>query len=106
MKSRFANWQSKVLACSSIEGRGIDEVWQEVVNFRSTLSEAGELQQRRAQQARAWMWAETAEALVSDLKNDPQVKALVPELERAVLEGTLPATVAAQRLIEQFKTNS
>jgi LAO/AO transport system kinase len=50
------------------------------------------------------MWAETAEALVSDLKNDAKVKALVPELEQAVLDGLLPATVAAQRLIDTFKS--
>jgi len=106
MKSRFVNWQSKVLACSSTQGKGIAEVWQQVENFRVALTEAGELQQHRAQQARSWMWAETAEALVSDLKSDPRVKALVPELEQAVLDGTLPATVAAQRLIDCFKTNS
>jgi hypothetical protein len=50
------------------------------------------------------MWAETTEALVADLKNQPQVKALVPELEQAVLAGELPAIVAAQRLIAQYKS--
>ena len=70
------------------------------------LDADGELQQQRAQQARSWMWAETAEALVSDLKSDARVKALVPQLEQAVLDGLLPATVAAQRLIDTFKTNN
>jgi LAO/AO transport system kinase len=50
------------------------------------------------------MWAETAEALIADLKNHPEVKALVPELEQAVLTGELPAIVAAQKLIAQYKT--
>jgi LAO/AO transport system kinase len=102
MKSRFANWQPQVLACSSTQNKGIEEVWEQVTAFRTALD--GELQQQRAQQARSWMWAETAEALVSDLKNDAKVKALVPELEQAVLDGLLPATVAAQRLIDTFKS--
>ena len=50
------------------------------------------------------MWSETAEVLIAELKNHPQIKALVPELERAVSEGKLPPTVAAQRLIEHYKT--
>ena len=104
MKSRFANWQPQVLACSSTQNKGIEEVWEQVNAFRTALDVDGELQQQRAQQARSWMWAETAEALVSDLKSDARVKALVPELEQAVLDGLLPATVAAQRLIDTFKS--
>ena len=104
MKSRFDNWQPQVLACSSTQNKGIEEVWEQVNAFRTALDADGELQQQRAQQARSWMWAETAEALVSDLKSDAKVKALVPQLEQAVLDGLLPATVAAQRLIDTFKS--
>ena len=105
MKSRFASWQPQVLACSSFKNSGIAEVWQEVESFRSTTTASGELQQHRAQQARSWMWSETAEALVADLKNHPAVKSLVPELEQAVLRGELPPTLAAQRLIEHYKAS-
>ena len=49
------------------------------------------------------MWPETAESLVADLKANPEIKKLVPKLETAVLEGTLPATIAAQRLVESYK---
>jgi hypothetical protein len=50
------------------------------------------------------MWAEAAEALIAELKNHPQVKALVPELEQGVLVGEIPAIVAAQKLIALYKT--
>ena len=105
MKSRFANWQPSVMACSSLNNQGVDQVWQQVEAFRSVLSETGELEKNRARQARAWMWSETAEALITDLKNHPQVKSLVPQLEQAVTEGKLPATVAAQQLIEHYKAS-
>jgi LAO/AO transport system kinase len=104
MKSRFTHWQPSVMVCSSIENQGIDKVWQQVELFRKRLSDAGELEQNRARQSLAWMWAETAEALITELKNHPEVKIKVPELEQAVLKGKLPATVAAQRLIEYYKT--
>jgi LAO/AO transport system kinase len=105
MKSRFANWQPSVMACSSLNNQGVDQVWQQVEAFQSVLTETGELEKNRARQARAWMWSETAEALIADLKSHPQVKLLVPQLEQAVTEGKLPATVAAQRLIEHYKAS-
>jgi LAO/AO transport system kinase len=104
MKSRFINWQPSVMACSSLESQGIEKVWQQVELFCKSLSDAGELEKNRARQSLAWMWGETAEALITELKNHPQVKLKVPELEQAVLKGKLPATVAAQRLIEYYKT--
>jgi LAO/AO transport system kinase len=104
MKPRFASWLPSVMSCSSLNAQGMDLVWQQVEAFRKILSESGDLEKNRAQQARTWMWSETAEALIADLKNHPRVKSLVPELENAVLEGKLPATVAARRLIEHYKT--
>jgi LAO/AO transport system kinase len=104
MQSRFTSWQPSVMACSSLNNQGIDKVWQQVEAFRAALTEAGELEQNRARQACAWMWSETAEGLIADLKSHPQVKSLVTEFEQAVTEGKLPPTVAAQRLIEHYKT--
>ena len=49
------------------------------------------------------MWSEMAESLVVDLKSDPSIKRMIPELESAVLDGSLPATVAAQRMIDAYK---
>ena len=103
LTSRFDGWQTPVMACSSVNNQGVTEVWAEVDRFKATISEDGRLQQQRAQQAKAWMWSEMAESLVVDLKSDPLIKRMIPELESAVLDGSLPATVAAQRMINAYK---
>lgn len=103
LTSRFDGWQTPVMACSSVNNQGFTEVWAEVDRFKATISEDGRLQQQRAQQAKAWMWSEMAESLVVDLKSDPSIKRMIPELESAVLDGSLPATVAAQRMIDAYK---
>jgi LAO/AO transport system kinase len=103
LTSRFDGWQTPVMACSSVNNQGVTEVWAEVDRFKATISEDGRLQQQRAQQAKAWMWSEMAESLVVDLKSDPSIKRMIPELESAVLDGSLPATVAAQRMIDAYK---
>ena len=103
LTSRFDGWQTPVMACLSVNNQGVTEVWAEVDRFKATISEDGRLQQQRAQQAKAWMWSEMAESLVVDLKSDPSIKRMIPELESAVLDGSLPATVAAQRMINAYK---
>jgi LAO/AO transport system kinase len=103
MQARTPSWTPQVEACSALNNQGMDEVWNTVTAFRKALTDSGELTVLRAQQARAWMWAETAELLIAGLKNHDAVKSLVPTLEAAVLKGELPATVAAQRLIDHYK---
>ena len=105
MQARTPSWTPQVEACSALNNQGMDEVWNTVTAFRKALTDSGELTVLRAQQARAWMWAETAELLIAGLKNHDAVKSLVPTLEAAVLKGELPATVAAQRLIDHYKAD-
>ena len=103
MQSRTPNWTTQVEICSALNNQGIDKAWATVQAFCSELTDSGELTSLRAQQARAWMWSETAELLISDLKQHSAIQSMVPELERSVLNAELPATVAAQRLIEHYK---
>ena len=103
LASRFDDWQTPVMSCSSINDEGIVEVWGQVDAFKKILSETGQLQQRRAEQAKAWMWSEMTESLVADLKADERIRSLVPDIESAVLAGELPATVAAQRVLNLYK---
>jgi LAO/AO transport system kinase len=105
LTSRFEGWQTPVMTCSSLNTNGVAEVWGEVSRFKAVISKDGRLQQQRAQQAKAWMWSEMAESLVVDLKADTRIKHMMPELESAVLDGSLPATVAAQRMIMIYKKN-
>ena len=103
LASRLDDWQTPVMSCSSINDEGIVEVWGQVDAFKKILSETGQLQQRRAEQAKAWMWSEMTESLVADLKADERIRSLVPDIESAVLAGELPATVAAQRVLNLYK---
>lgn len=105
LTSRFEGWQTPVMTCSSVNNEGVAKVWGEVNRFKATISKDGRLQEQRAQQAKAWMWSEMAESLVVDLKADTRIKQIMPELESAVLDGSLPATVAAQRMIDTYKKN-
>jgi LAO/AO transport system kinase len=103
LHSRSLNWKARVQAISALTSQGIDAVWQTVIEYRNLLEHAGEISSRRTAQSCAWMWSETADELLTELKENKSVMALAEDLEREVKEGLLPPTVAAKRLIQTFR---
>jgi LAO/AO transport system kinase len=99
------NWSPVVLSVSSIENRGIDDVWATILEHSAKLEARGERQSRRAEQARAWMWNLVEEGLRQAFRGAPAVAGRIEELERDV-EGlkTTPAA-AARVLLEAFKNS-
>lgn len=104
MQSRCAQWQPQALACSALHNEQIDSVWAAIQDFYAAMATDDALAKRRAEQARSWMWSEMGETLLNDLRRDPRVKQALPALEAQVVAGELPATAAALRLIELFRS--
>jgi len=102
LRPRSAHWEVPVTTCSALEGRGIDRVWALIGKFREAMTASGDLKANRAAQARRWLWSETAEHLMTRLREDPRVRERILPLEQAVSEGRLSPRVAAQELVTQF----
>jgi LAO/AO transport system kinase len=100
---RSRHWEARVQAISALKKQGVEEVWQTVEEYRKALTRAGEIDSRRAAQSCDWMWSETADALLTELKESKAVKSLVESLERDVREGRIPPTIAAHKLIDTFR---
>ncbi|MCF2529780.1 methylmalonyl Co-A mutase-associated GTPase MeaB [Yinghuangia soli] len=96
-------WYTPVLTCSGLTGLGLDELWDTVVKHRETLENAGLLAELRRRQQVDWTWAAVHDALRAELHAAPQVKALVPDLERQVRDGEITATLAAARILDAFR---
>jgi len=96
-----AQWTPEVRTCSAVDGSGIADVWETAGRFRAAVGEAG-IARRRATQARAWLWNEVGETLMSALRSHPDVKRQVAPLEREVERGALTPSAAARRLLEAF----
>lgn len=97
-----AAWTPPVLTCSGLYNVGLDAVWQQIERHRRLLVESGELVRKRQQQQVDWTWAMVRDQLLERLAEHPRVRALVPEIERAVRDGELTATLAAQRILDAF----
>jgi LAO/AO transport system kinase len=98
-----AGWVVPVVTCSAALGRGIEDVWSAIGRHRIVLGASGELDRRRAAQARAWMWDEIGAALLDRLRGDPAAATMAAELEAEVEAGRVPAPVAAARVLDAFR---
>jgi LAO/AO transport system kinase len=97
-----AAWTPPVLTCSALNDVGLDTVWQQIGRHADTLRESGEFEEKRSRQQVDWTWAMVRDQLLGRLATHADVKAVVPEVERAVRAGELTATLAAERILGAF----
>lgn len=97
-----SEWQTPVLTCSGLRGKGLDQVWEILQAHRAALSEAGLFEQRRRKQRLLWMWSLIEQELMQQFREHEAVKAQLEHSEASVLSGRLPPTLAAQELLQAF----
>lgn len=94
-----------VLTCSALEGRNIDAVWRAIDDRQQTLIQRGELAELRRRQNLRWLWSLVDDQLRQAVQNHPRVQQIRGELEQQVLTGQLPASAAARRILEAFRSS-
>jgi LAO/AO transport system kinase len=95
-------WVTPVVTCSALTGAGLPEIWALLERHEHVLRESGELDRRRRDQQVSWMWALVRDQLIDRLRDDPQLRAIAPQLESEVRSGALSAGLAAERLVSAF----
>jgi LAO/AO transport system kinase len=102
LRPRSKHWTVEVATCSARDNEGIDTAWDAVLRHKAALKDSGELAAMRAEQARAWLWSELQDSLVADLRERFGSGQLIADLETAVVDGRMPATTAADTLLEHY----
>ena len=94
-------WAPPVVTCSGLTDVGVDDLWQRVLDHREHLGEDG-LAAKRARQQLDFTWALVRDELAERLRHSPGVARVRAEVQTAVLAGELPATVAAEMLLDAY----
>jgi LAO/AO transport system kinase len=96
------NWSPPVLTCSALHDVGLDEIWSQIQAHRAKLGATGELAATRQTQELHWMWQMVEDRVLTSLRADPDLAALIAALEDDVRDGRMTASHAAERLIEAY----
>ncbi len=92
----------RVLTCSALEERGLEELWNGVLEHRHRLEMKGLLAKKRRQQLLSWMWRSVEEGLLTRFRAHSGVAELRAELESEVSSGRMLPSVAAEELLRAF----
>ena len=95
-------WTPRVMTCSALEKNNIDEIWGMILDYNTDAKKNGYLLEKRAKQNVGWMDKLLHEMLDLQLRKNPEIKALLPELRQAVIAEQMTPYVAAKTIIEKL----
>jgi LAO/AO transport system kinase len=93
-------WHPAVLSMSALQGVGISELWEKILQYQKLQNTNGLLEARRKHQSGSWMWDRIDAGLKNAFNNHPAVQNLLPSLSVQVNQGAIAPSVAARRLLE------
>lgn len=96
-------WETRAHLCSAITNDGIAALWQVVKKFVDITKENRVFEERRRFQAREWMRSMVEEYLRALFYKHPEIESKLPAIENAVMAGKIPATTAAQQMVDMFE---
>ncbi|MEZ6197019.1 MAG: methylmalonyl Co-A mutase-associated GTPase MeaB [Planctomycetota bacterium] len=98
-RPRGGGWAPRALAVSAHERSGIDEFWEAVEAHRAAIAATGELESRRVEQRRRWLWDEIRELTLRRIEADETVRERFVALEDEVAAGRRTPGAAAAELV-------
>lgn len=92
-------WSPPVILISGLANQGLHDLWAKIVEHRTRFTASGDFAVRRRAQDVKWMWAMIEDRLMGRLRDDRTLRARLPDIEKAVAEGRLAATAAADEVL-------
>lgn len=97
-----SGWKPEVLTYSGYYELGIPEVWDMIDRYFDYVKGNGYFFRRRQEQARYWMYESINEQLRDHFYHNPEIEAVLPNLEHEVLADRLSSFVAARKALDQY----
>src|SRR6056297_1889596 len=82
-----SGWEPKVTTCSALEGTGVEELWELILDYVSATKENGYFENQRNRQAKHWMYETINNQLKERFYQNPAVQKQQKAIEQKVLNG-------------------
>jgi LAO/AO transport system kinase len=98
----LSGWIPQVKTCSSLRKTGIHEVWQCIDDYFALVRQNNYFEERRAIQAKYWMFETIEDSLKSNFYQNKQIKTELAQLESKVSLDKISPFVAARQLLDKY----
>lgn len=99
---KISQWIPEVVTCSAATNDGIAEIWDLIEKFRTFTQANGYFIQNRRGQAKHWLYETLEMQLKQAFFQNETIKAQLPGIEKAVLEGKISSSKGALELLQAF----
>ena len=97
-----SGWSPRVLTCSALENKGIQEIWGTVNEYIRSTKENNYFSIRRNDQAKFWMYETINETLRNNFYRNTLVRSNISHYEKLVLGDEMSSFVAANELLATY----
>jgi len=98
-------WQTPVLLASSIEEKGLEDVWSCIKDFIENTKKSKVFSSRRNEQKLDWLNSMIDEYLKNRFYNAERIKKIIPSIEESIINGDITPSAAIQLLIKEYEQN-
>jgi LAO/AO transport system kinase len=95
-------WKPRAMVASATESKGIDEIWQTILEHDRQMKASGRFETRRREQARAWLRKLLQEGIERAFREEPGMAEALAREEAAVAEQKTTPAAAARTLLRAF----
>lgn len=95
-------WTPRVLTCSALEHKNINEIWSMIQEYQTRARDSGFLEQQRREQNSQWMKKLLHEMIELRLNQNDEIRALSQKLEQDVVQGSCTPYAAAKQIVEKL----
>lgn len=97
------DWNTPVTTCSSLEGTGIEEIWQIIINYIDIMKKNENFFSKRKQQLNDWLNTSIVQMLENQFYTDEKISNIFENIRNEVQNSRITPINAAEKLIEIFR---
>lgn len=97
-----SGWKPNVTTCSSLTQQGIDNIWENILKYKTLTIDNNYFKDRRKKQTQYWMFETIEDQLRTSFYNHPSVNGMLEETKKKVLNKEWSSFTAANTLLSEY----
>lgn len=97
-----SGWTPKVVTCSALENKGVDSIWESIMEYVKQTGENGYFMQKREDQNQFWMMETINDQLKQHFFEQKDIKNALPLFQQKVSRHQMSPFAAAHELLEMY----
>jgi len=97
-----SGWKPIVLICSAQYNTGMEQIWEQILEYKKYTTSNGFFESQRKKQALYWMHETIRENLITNFYGNSKIRKRLDKLNDNVLNNRMSSFIAAQQILEFY----